>query len=169
MIKLWTCTSWTSQRDFFATVVAHHKADILWYYSKGFLEWHVSGFAGLAAFSPGLTLADSSVSIVTLVTSTCKRSLQVSALSVLMTRMWTQWTFIDVCDKMMSWMMSLMMSWNHTKLAILLSVRRQNAFEHLLRIYRFFVNQFRYGKRQDTISDKRGIHNTRLTRHNRCG
>ena len=29
--------------------------------------------------------------------------------------------------------------------------------------------QFRCGKRQDTISDKRGIHNTRLTRHNRCG
>ena len=31
------------------------------------------------------------------------------------------------------------------------------------------VIQFRCGKRQDTISDKRGIHNTRLTRHNRCG
>ena len=30
------------------------------------------------------------------------------------------------------------------------------------------VIQFRCGKRQDTISDKRGIHNTRLTRHNRC-
>ena len=29
--------------------------------------------------------------------------------------------------------------------------------------------QFRCGKRQDTISDKRGIHNTRLTRNNRCG
>ena len=31
------------------------------------------------------------------------------------------------------------------------------------------LTQFRRGKRQDTISDKRGIHNTRLTRHNRCG
>ena len=48
-------------------------------------------------------------------------------------------------------------------------VRRQNAFEHLIRIFRFLVIQFRCGKRQDTISDKRGIHNTRLTRHNRCG
>ena len=48
-------------------------------------------------------------------------------------------------------------------------VRRQNAFEHLTRIFRFLVIQFRCGKRQDTISDKRGIHNTRLTRHNWCG
>ena len=47
------------------------------------------------------------------------------------------------------------------------SVRRQNAFEHLIRIFRFLVIQFRCGKRQDTISDKHGIHNTRLTRHNR--
>ena len=30
-------------------------------------------------------------------------------------------------------------------------------------------NSVRCGKRQDTISDKRGIHKTRLTRHNRCG
>ena len=49
------------------------------------------------------------------------------------------------------------------------TLRRQNAFEHLIRIFRFLVIQFRCGKRQDTISDKRGIHNTRLTRHNRCG
>ena len=33
----------------------------------------------------------------------------------------------------------------------------------------FQLIQFRCGKRKDTISDKRGIHNTRLTRHNRCG
>ena len=48
-------------------------------------------------------------------------------------------------------------------------VRRQNAFEHLIRIFRFLVIQFRCGNQQDTISDKRGIHNTRLARHNRCG
>ena len=32
-----------------------------------------------------------------------------------------------------------------------------------------FKIQFTCRKRQDTISDKRGIHNTRLTQHNRCG
>ena len=48
-------------------------------------------------------------------------------------------------------------------------VRRPNAFEHLKRIFRFSVIPLRCGKRQDTIADKRGIHNTRLTRHNRCG
>ena len=53
--------------------------------------------------------------------------------------------------------------------AYIRTARRQNAFEHLIRIFRFLVIQFRCGKRQDTISDKRGIHNTRLTRHNRCG
>ena len=30
-------------------------------------------------------------------------------------------------------------------------VRRQNAFEHFIRIFRFLVIQFRCGKRQDTI------------------
>ena len=48
-------------------------------------------------------------------------------------------------------------------------VRRQTAIEHLIPVFRFLGIQFRCGKRQDTISDKRGIHNTRLTRHNRCG
>ena len=47
--------------------------------------------------------------------------------------------------------------------------KKADAFEHLIRIFRFLVIQVRCGKRQDTISDKRGIHNTRLTRHNRCG
>ena len=46
-------------------------------------------------------------------------------------------------------------------------VRRQNAFEHLLRSFRFLVSQVRCGKRQDTISDKGGVHNTWLTRGNR--
>ena len=50
----------------------------------------------------------------------------------------------------------------HANDLLWLSVRRQNAFEHLTRIFRFLVIQFRCGKRQDTISDKRGIHNTRL-------
>ena len=55
----------------------------------------------------------------------------------------------------------------------------QNRFEAVLRpttklcelcsMLLNLVIQFRCGKRQDTISDKRGIHNTRLTRHNRCG
>ena len=34
---------------------------------------------------------------------------------------------------------------------------------------RLRVIQVRWGKRQDTISDKRGMCNTRLTPHNRCG
>ena len=40
------------------------------------------------------------------------------------------------------------------------SVGRQNAFEHLIRIFRFLVINFRCGKRQDTISDKRGTQPT---------
>ena len=40
------------------------------------------------------------------------------------------------------------------------SVGRQNAFEHLIRIFRFLVIHFRCGKRQDTISDKCGTQHT---------
>ena len=49
-----------------------------------------------------------------------------------------------------------------------ITLRRQNSFEDLKRIFRFLVIQVRCGKRQDTISDS-GVHNTRLIRHNRCG
>ena len=48
------------------------------------------------------------------------------------------------------------------------SLRRRDAFEDLRRIFRFLVIQVRCGKGNDTISDKRGVRNTRLTRHNKC-